>query len=155
MQVKLFKDSLMKLRLISIFVMHIDIDDEEHLRHLEILFQRLSNFGLVINVSKCVFAQNSVCFLGYLVNKYGIQPPKDRILAIKNYSLPHTAAGLRRFIEMLDFYRRFLPRVSEFTSPLHDAISQRKIKGTQTITWTAELVKAFNACKNHLSNLTF
>lgn len=38
--------------------------EEEHQRHLKVLFARLRDYGVVINPSKCVFGQTSVQFLG-------------------------------------------------------------------------------------------
>ncbi|KAL7304740.1 hypothetical protein TKK_0002977 [Trichogramma kaykai] len=127
---------------------------EEHSEHLRILFQRLSDFGLVLNPSKCIFAQKSICFLGYQVDEFGIRPPQARIQALQNFPLPKSAAGLRRFIGMIDFYRRFLPHASELTGPLHDALSKPKLKGNQCIMWTDDLIKAFNECKEGLSSVT-
>ncbi|KAL7292017.1 hypothetical protein TKK_0014301 [Trichogramma kaykai] len=127
---------------------------EEHSEHLRILFQRLSDFGLVLNPSKCIFAQKSICFFGYQVDEFGIRPPQARIQALQNFPLPKSAAGLRRFIGMIDFYRRFLPHASELTGPLHDALSKPKLKGNQCIMWTDDLIKAFNECKEGLSSVT-
>ena len=88
---------------------------------------------MVLNPSKCVFAQSSVTFLGFAVTEGGIQPPKDRIESLLNYPLPQIAEGLRRFIGMVNFYRRFLPHASEYTGPLHEAISKPNLKGAQLV----------------------
>ena len=39
-------------------------DEKEYLEHLSILFQRLNNFGLTINLKKCRFGKNEIRFLG-------------------------------------------------------------------------------------------
>ena len=39
--------------------------EEEHLRHLEMLFNRLEEHGLVVNVDKCVLGVPSLEFLGH------------------------------------------------------------------------------------------
>ena len=38
---------------------------EEHITHLRILFHRLQQFGLVINLEKCTFHVNEIKFLGH------------------------------------------------------------------------------------------
>ena len=76
----------------------------EHRQHLKLLFKRLTQYGLVINLNKCNFGQLEVQFLGYSVSATGIRPPTDRVQAILDYSLPKTAEGLRRFLGLLDFY---------------------------------------------------
>jgi len=45
---------------------------EEHYEHLKILLRRLEKYGIVINPTKCIFGQEEVKFLGYLISKKGI-----------------------------------------------------------------------------------
>ena len=40
-------------------------DEKEHRKHLEQLFARLDQYGVVVNPTKCVFAQTEIKFLGY------------------------------------------------------------------------------------------
>jgi hypothetical protein len=55
---------------------------------------------------------------------------------------------------MLNFYRRFLPHVVATQAPLHGVLSGPKVKGSHPITWTPELVKAFEEYKANLSRAT-
>ena len=43
----------------------------EHKNHLHLLFQRLADFGLVVNVDKCQFGRRRIEFLGHLIDQYG------------------------------------------------------------------------------------
>jgi len=47
---------------------------EEHYEHLRRLFQRLQQFGVTINTTKCVFGVSEVSFLGHLISKKGLAP---------------------------------------------------------------------------------
>ena len=38
---------------------------QEHLHHIEVLSQRLTSFGLVVNKDKCEFGKSTIEFLGY------------------------------------------------------------------------------------------
>ncbi|CAB0040714.1 unnamed protein product [Trichogramma brassicae] len=127
---------------------------DEHRRHLEILFKRLHEYGLVINLDKCTFGQPEVRFLGYLVSEAGVRPPEDRVQAILDYTLPKTAHDLRRFLGMFDFYRRFVKHAFELEAPLYDALSKPLIKGTQPITWTPDLETAFVRCRDSIATVT-
>ncbi|XP_065172093.1 uncharacterized protein K02A2.6-like [Atheta coriaria] len=71
--------------------------EEEHATHLHQLFQRLSDYGVVINAAKCVFGQDSVKFLGYLVSSQGTSPLPTKVEAIMDFTQPETAKQLRRF----------------------------------------------------------
>jgi hypothetical protein len=55
---------------------------------------------------------------------------------------------------MLNYYRRFLPHAAAHQAPLHDVLSEPKVKGSHPITWTPELHKAFEKCKASLSHAT-
>lgn len=126
----------------------------EHLEHLEKLFERLSKFGILLNESKCSFGQEEVTFLGYTVSAKGTRPLDDKIKTIQDFPPPKTAKGLRRFLGMINFYRRFLPHAAEAQSPLHDMLSGPNVKGPTALTWTTEQSIAFEKCKTQLCNAT-
>ena len=92
---------------------------EEHRHHLETLFQRLKDYGVVINPGKCTFGQTEVKFLGYLVSKEGARPLSEKVDAIRAYSRPTSVKDLRQFLGMLNFYRRFIPKAAELQTSLH------------------------------------
>jgi cleavage and polyadenylation specificity factor subunit 1 len=55
---------------------------------------------------------------------------------------------------MLNFYRRFLPHAAATQAPLHGVLSGPRVKSSHPITWTPELLKAFDECKASLSRTT-
>ncbi len=48
--------------------------EEEHTQHLEEVFRRLDEHGLVANADKCCFGRVEVRFLGHVVNAQGVRP---------------------------------------------------------------------------------
>ena len=52
-----------------------------HLHHLGFLFCCLSDYGLVLNPSKCVFGASSLAFLSHHVSATGIQPLSTKVKA--------------------------------------------------------------------------
>ncbi|GFX83711.1 retrovirus-related Pol polyprotein from transposon 17.6 [Trichonephila clavipes] len=86
---------------------------EEHRSHLRTIFQRLSSYGLKLNISKCVFGVTELIFLGHLITPDGIKPLPDKVQAILDYKQPETVGSLRKFLGLLNFYRRFLPKAAE------------------------------------------
>lgn len=129
-------------------------DHAEHAEHLRILFGRLNEYGVVINPGKCVFGAEEVSFLGYRVSAKGTRPPEDRIKDLKEFPQPKTIQGMRRFLGMINFYRRFLPDAAKFQAPLIDAVAASQSKGKQPFPWTAQLEESFDACKESLSSAT-
>jgi len=114
---------------------------QEHDRHLRTLFTQLQKFGILLNPSKCVFRFPEISFLGYNIPSVGSQPLPDRVADLQACPPPKAVSQLRRFLGMLNFYRRFLLRAASNQSPLHEVLSARKIKGSHPVTWTDTLIK--------------
>lgn len=128
---------------------------EEHLNHLRAVFERLCKHGLVINLDKSFFAQNEVVFLGTSVGSEGLKPSNERVQAILEFTLPKTVMSLRRFLGMVNFYRRFLPGAAAVQAPLHRFIAGKKRKNdTSTIPWTPDEIRAFDECKTQVARAT-
>lgn len=129
-------------------------DSTTHTEHLRILFERLHQYGVIVNPAKCVFGVTEVSFLGYKISANGTQPPEDRIQALRDFPPPKTIQGMRRFLGMINFYRRYLPNAAKFQAPLIDAVAATHSKGPKPFPWTPELEENFNACKMSLASAT-
>lgn len=127
---------------------------EEHMEHLRLLFQQLLDVGLVIKLEKCVFAKSEISFLGHLVSSNGITPTPDRVQAINDFKLPPDVKTLRRFLGMLNFYRRFIPHATRNQFILNDFLKGSKKNDRRKIEWTEQSIAAFNSCKTELSEAT-
>ena len=46
---------------------------EDHLRHLNLVFERLEKFNVQVKPSKCNFFKTEVLYLGHIVNREGIK----------------------------------------------------------------------------------
>ncbi len=108
-------------------------NETEHLQHVKLLLNRLDEFGVVINISKCVFGQPEVKFSGYQISKLGTKPLHSKVETIKYFKQPQTVDQLKRFLGMLNYYRRFLPKAAEIQVPLLDCIKGNKKKDKSPI----------------------
>ena len=56
-------------------------NEQEHLRHIEIIFKKLKEAGLKLKESKCDFFMQDIHYLGHLISVDGIQhlPRKWRV----------------------------------------------------------------------------
>lgn len=124
--------------------------EAEHLEHVEQIFSRLNQYGIVVNPAKCVFAAAEVKFLGYAVNGQGTRPLPERVDAITRFPKPATVKQLRRFLGMLNFYRRFIPGTAELQAPLNQLLKGPKCRGDSPIDLSTEAEKAFGSLKNAL-----
>lgn len=129
-------------------------DEYEHLHHLEQLFKRLDEYGVIINPAKCVFGVPEVLFLGYTCNERGVRPPMERVAAIQNFLKPTTIKQLRAFLGMVNFYRRFLPETAHIQEPLNAMLKGPKAKGNSPVSWTSDADVAFLRLKESLAHAT-
>lgn len=127
---------------------------EQHIKDIAAVFDRLRHYGLVINGDKCHFALESVAFLGHVVTKDSILPMPAKVEAIDNFPRPKTRQELRRFIGMLNFYRRFMPNAAEIQLPLQELLGPCRKNDRTVIIWSANKLAAFDACKLMLRQAT-
>ncbi len=125
----------------------------EHMKHLKMLFDRLSEHGLVINPKKCEFGKASLKFLGHLVSAVGVVPDCKKVEVIKSFPYPQNTKGLQEFIGMINFYHRFIPNVAAYMRPLY-AMLEGKSNTKKLLIWTNESRNAFEKAKNGLVNAT-
>ena len=119
---------------------------DEHLDHLEKVFNRLEKAGLKLKPTKCEFSMESLTYLGHVVHKGGIFPDPSKISAIVSWSRPATVTDVRSFLGIASYYRRFVRNFAHIAAPLHELL---KIK--YTFQWTEKQENAFTKLKNRLT----
>ncbi|XP_049312212.1 uncharacterized protein LOC125778460 [Bactrocera dorsalis] len=129
-------------------------NEEEHHKHVQLVLQKLKEAKLCVNLSKCEFCVSELNFLGYHISAEGIQPPKERVEAICQYPKPNTIVELRRFLGMVNFYRKHIPNAAQIQAPLHNLFKDSKKNDKRKIDWDAELEKAFSDCRASLATQT-
>lgn len=124
----------------------------EHQEHLKIVFERLNKFGLTINLAKCEFGKTELDFLGFHISEKGLGPLEDRVKVLSEFPRPQTIDELRRFLGMINFYRRLLPGAAGDQAKLNIYLRNTKKRDKSLIQWTPETKEAFEQCKQSLKN---
>ena len=75
---------------------------EEHIIHLRLLFQRLCEYGLVINLKKCSFHVSEIKFLGHTVSAKGAPPLSSSVEAVQKFLDPATIKDMQVFLGMVN-----------------------------------------------------
>ena len=79
-------------------------NEEEHLQHLEIIFERLHEAGLKLKRSKCSFMKMHIEYLGYLISEKGIELMPDKLSAIKEMPAPRNPKEIKQFLGLVGYY---------------------------------------------------
>ncbi|GBN16646.1 Transposon Ty3-G Gag-Pol polyprotein [Araneus ventricosus] len=136
---------------------------EDHYQHLKTLFARLDEYGLCINVSKCIFGALTIDFLGFNLSENGIKPLPDKVKCILDFPKPDTLTQLRRFLGMFNFYRCFIPKAAHILAPivqfLEGHTNKKKSRSSvrksfEQLKWNENAEQAFIAAKNAIAEAT-
>jgi hypothetical protein len=92
--------------------------EEEHEDHLRMVLQRLREHQLYAKLRKCEFWINEVLFLGHIINKEGLVVDPKKVADILNCKAPTDARGIKSFIGMVGYYRRFIEGFSKIAKPM-------------------------------------
>ena len=124
-------------------------DDEEHLKNLALVLEKISQAGLRLKRSKCQFMKEKIVALGHVLSGKGIQPCKAKVEAIQNAPAPTNVTELRAYLGLINYYHRYLRNLSTVLAPLHDLLR----KGIPW-SWNASQQKAFDTSKQQLCSET-
>lgn len=114
---------------------------------LVLTLEALRKTGLTIKLSKCMFLQSRVSYLGFEISSEGIEPGEMKTKTIIEFPTPKNAHEIRRFIGMASFFRRFIPKFAQIATPLHDLL-----KNEVKFTWGKNEQHAFEKLKTILSD---
>ena len=123
---------------------------QQHLQHLKIVLERLSNNGLIAREDKCIFGASEVEFLGHKINQQGVTPLQEKVQAVQHFPKPTTVKGLQEFLGLITFYHRFLPNIATTLAPLNELLKGKP----KLLTWNSDADAAFNNSKQALANAT-
>lgn len=102
---------------------------EEHILHLELIFERLNKYNLKIQLDKIEFLRKEVPFLGHIITPEGLKPNESKIKAIQNFPLPKTQKEIKSFLGLVGYYRKFIKNSAHVTKPF----TKRSRKGEKLI----------------------
>lgn len=119
---------------------------EHHVQLLREIARRLREANLSINLEKSQFGVPEIPFLGYLLSTQGLRANPEKTRPIIEYERPNSITKLRRFLGMVNYYRRFISDFSEITAALTDLLKTT----SKIIKWTDEAEKSFCVIKERL-----
>lgn len=100
-------------------------NEEEHCKHLKIVLDILQRNNLTIRLDKSAFFKYEVKFLGLIVNKNGIKPDRKQFIQLEKYIEPKNKKQIMRLIGFLNWFRNFIPKLSEKIIPLTDMLKKQ------------------------------
>jgi len=113
----------------------------EHLQHLRAVLDVLREHRLHLKRSKCSFATSSVHYLGHVITAEGVAMDTTKVAAVQSWPQPRSARGLRGFLGLAGYYRRFIKDYGTIAAPLTQLLRKEGFR------WSDTADAAFTALK--------
>ncbi|KAJ1165851.1 hypothetical protein NDU88_006268 [Pleurodeles waltl] len=120
----------------------------EHNATLHLVLRKLEEFVLTLNQEKCIFLAEQVEYLGYTVAMGSIKPKRSLLDAISKAPVPKDIDQLRSFLELVEYYAKFVEKFTEKTEGLKKccsraiSLSGRKNSNFVSTTFKREICQA-------------
>jgi hypothetical protein len=122
----MFMDYLDKFVVVFIVVILIySQNEQEHEEHLRKVLQRLRDCQLYAKLSKCEFWISEVLFLGHIINREGLDVDPKKVTTILDWKAPKDVRGIKSFIGMASYYRRFIEGFSKTARPMTTLLAKK------------------------------
>jgi hypothetical protein len=120
---------------------------EEHEKHLRMVLQVLREHKLYAKLSKCIFYQKKIHYLGNIISIAGIEVDPENIEVIRGWPTPKNVTKVRSFMGLSGYYRRFIKGFSRIASP----ITSLQKKGVK-FEWNSKCEESFRQLKEILTS---
>ena len=122
-------------------------NDADHLiKNLKATFECIRHAGLKLTMHKCHFGATEIDFLGRTNTPEGVKPQKERITnSLEKTKFPKSKKALQRYLGFLNYYRNYIPRLSEKLAPFFELL-----KKDEKVLVTTELIQQFNEINRDL-----
>ena len=123
-------------------------DEQDHDAIMRAVFQRARERNVKFNSSKVQLKVNEVLYMGHVVSEAGLSPDPSKVRAIVDMPLPEDKRAVLRFLNIVKYQAKFIPRESHITGPLRALLKEDAVW-----CWTQEHTNAVNELKTILSSL--
>ena len=97
------------------------------IQNIRDVFKCLRNAGLRLSMDKCQFGAQQVEFLGRTISPARIAPQDHKITNyLEKLNFPKSKKALQRYLGFVNYYRNYIPRLSEKVAPFHDLLKTDK-----------------------------
>lgn len=101
-------------------------------KKLEAVLTTLGDNDISLSKAKCIFAQESVDYLGHKSSSQGIGLQSNKVEAITNAKPPSNIPAVPTFLGAVGFYRRIIKNFA------HIALSLQKLSSAKDFEWKEE-----------------
>ena len=117
----------------------------QHLQHLGEVLRLLVQNCFYVNRKKCLFGRQSIEYLGHIISGKGVAMDPTKIQCIRDWPVPRNVKGVRGFLGLTGYYRKFIKDYGRIAKPLTELTKKDGFK------WSTGAQQAFEELKTKLS----
>ena len=120
---------------------------DNHDKRLNALLKRCEDKGIVLNNNeKFCLRQTELPFMGHVFTDAGLKPDQSKIISIVDMPVPSDVPAVRRFLGMVTYLSKFVPRLTDLCEPL-----RRLIRRDAEWCWTDDCDQAVKNIKDSIA----
>jgi hypothetical protein len=124
---------------------------DNHVRDIEAVLARLNRAGITISGRKSHVCSKELLYLGHIVTPEGVKPNPEKVAAVRDWEVPKTVKGVRAFLGIMNYYRRYIKDCGRVMNPLTALTAMpRKGEEEKRFLWTEKCQTAFLTLKQKL-----
>ena len=99
---------------------------EEHKDHVRRVLQRLKEYRIKLRIDKCEFGMERVKFLGFLVDRFGVEIMDKTKQKVFDFPRPTNRKEVQRFLGLVNYLRKFIPNLHKLTKTIQQLAHKDK-----------------------------
>jgi len=123
--------------------------EEEYLRNLAKVLDRLEEHALLVHSGKCKFNLTSVEYVGHVINGEGLHFSREKLQKVADFPKPRTQKELKGFLGLANYFRDHVEHHSMQTTVLENLA--RTYEPRKPVVWTVESETAFEEIKRAIN----
>lgn len=117
------------------------------INNLRQVFDRIRDSKMLLSPEKCELFRRELKFLGFRISGAGIAVCPEKVAAIAEMAAPGNIKGVRSFLGVSNFFRKFIEGYGKIVEPL-----TRLTKKSAQFVWGPEQHEAWSTIKTKLTN---
>jgi hypothetical protein len=119
--------------------------ESEHDSRVSKVLEIARKSNLRLNQEKCKFKRKEIPYLGHILTTQGVKPDPEKVRAVQDMPRPVDKQSLQRFLGVINYLAKFIPNMSDVTSPLRVLLCEDIIWE-----WAGEQEECFKKLKDLL-----
>ena len=92
------------------------------------------------------FLKTELSYLEHIITSEGVKPDPQKVKAINEFPTPRNTTGVKSYLGLIGYYRKFIPQFSKITKPLNDLLEKES-----KWQWEQEHVDSFHLLQTFLT----